>query len=122
MWGNLKVPGGVRFPRTAWSADALICVGDLENPVLGAKVTLKAENQILSLISVCFDILFELCNYYTYVTSACVLKNLWEAVKEKHVFQGESCRKAPDWGRLFYGITGGLEESSQEVFMCLWTP
>lgn len=78
-------------------------MGDLENLVLGAKVTLEAENQILSLISVCFDILFELCNYYTYVTSACVLKNLWEVVKEKHVFQGESCKKAPDWGRLFYG-------------------
>lgn len=46
MGGNLKVPSGVRFPRTAWSKDALICVGDLENAVLGAKVTLKAENQI----------------------------------------------------------------------------
>lgn len=38
-------------------------VGDLENPILGAEVTLKAESQILCLISVCFDILFELCNY-----------------------------------------------------------
>lgn len=52
MRENPKVLSGVRFPWTAWSADALICVGDLENPVLGAKVTLKAENQILSLICV----------------------------------------------------------------------
>lgn len=37
----------------------------LGSPVLGADVTLKAESQILSLISVCFDILFELCNYYS---------------------------------------------------------
>lgn len=92
MWGNLKGPGGVGFPWTARSAGALICVGDSENPARGAKVTLKAENQILSLISVCFHILFELCNYYTSVTSACVLEDLWEVVEEKHVFQGESWR------------------------------
>lgn len=67
---------GLRSHEQYASADALTCVDDLENPVLGAEVTLKAESQILSLISVCFDILFELCNYYSYVTCACVLSRI----------------------------------------------
>lgn len=91
------MPSRVTFPGTACKCRCpYLWVTYLENPILGAEVTLKAESQILSLISVCFDILFELCNYYSYVTCACVLKNLCKVVKEKHVFQGESCRRVPD--------------------------
>lgn len=47
---------GLRSHEQQGSADALTCVGDLENPPVGAEVTLKAGSQIPSLIPVCFDI------------------------------------------------------------------
>lgn len=67
----MKIPSRVRSHEQQASADVLTCVGDLENPVVGAEVTLKAGSQILSLIR-CVLIFCLSCVTLTAMSLACV--------------------------------------------------